>query len=95
MDPPVETIELPAHPKPADVVTLLERLCGLRTRGVRICSARADHLTAHQLQVLCAARDQWAKDGVPLSIINNNPRFKNALALLGINPDDFAAKGGE
>ena len=95
MDLPVETIELPSHPKPADVVTLLERLCGLRTTGVLISAARADHLTAHQFQVLCAARDQWAKDGVPLSIIDTNPRFTGALALFGINPDDFATKDGE
>ena len=53
-------------------------------------SARdVQRLDSHRLQVLLAARAQWAADGVPFRLTDIAPSFRDGLERLGLAPGFF------
>ncbi len=82
-------LELPARLDLLAADELAEALEHLRDTPLEVIASGVTHVGALCLQVLLAARLQWARDGVTFRIIDGSDAFASGLARLGLSPTEF------
>jgi len=71
---------------------LWSQLCARRRQQIEIDASAVDRLGGQCLQLLLAAKQAWAVDGVPFSVVHPSQAFTDALRLSGAN--ELVAEAG-
>jgi chemotaxis protein CheX len=88
-------LELPCRLDLLAADELAEALEHLRDTPLEVIATSVTHVGALCLQVLLAARLQWARDGVVFRIVAPSEAFASGLTNLGVSMDIFEEGGDE
>ncbi|MBS0124953.1 STAS domain-containing protein [Thetidibacter halocola] len=68
---------------------LVPFLLGALKGPVTISTRDVNRIDSHRLQILLVAQRRWASDGVPFTVTDMSPAFRQGLERLGLDADHF------
>lgn len=83
----IERFTLPARLDTSGAAALVQALLSRRGQGLELDASGVEVLGARAVEVLIAAGRQWARDGVPLSMVAMSARYTTTCDTLGLSAE--------
>ena len=82
-----DLLTLPTRLGSSEAPTLLNGLLDRRGRALTLDASGVEMIGALSMEVIVAAGQQWAADGLVLDLAHPSDRFAATCATLGLRPD--------